>query len=191
MVLGLLILMIFLTFSPSYSQQKRHEFSVGYGMITSSQIADILSNVLLVTITIGEAAKVDNKYPGALVLSYKYAGRSRLAFGFTFVVDRASGKLAMSGNPVGTYSENYYTGAVEMDFRFINRERFCLYSGLGLGLTIRKGEYRYSETETSSNTFPAIQVTLLGFRIGDKVALFGELGGGYKGVFQGGVRIRI
>lgn len=183
--------LFFLTLGSAYGQERHHEFSVGYGLVTSSQIADILTNVLLITITIGQAAKVDNKYPGAFVLSYKHVGHSRLAFGFTFVSDRASGNLAMSGTPVGTYTENYYTGAVEMDFRFINRKSFCLYSGLGVGLTVRKGTYTYSETEKSSNSFPAINVTVLGFRIGDSIAFFGELGGGYKGVFHGGLRVRI
>ncbi|MCX8159343.1 MAG: hypothetical protein N3G18_00240 [Candidatus Saccharicenans sp.] len=186
-----LLLMSFFFVSPSSGQEKRHEFSAGYGLVTSSQIVDIFTNVLLITITIGQAAKVDNKYPGAFVLNYKYSGRSRLAFGFTFAVDRASGNLAMSGNPVGSYSENYYTGAVELDYRFINRKNFCLYSGLGLGLTVRKGKYTYSETETSSSALPAVNVTLLGFRVGDKIALFGELGGGYKGIFHGGVRFRL
>ncbi|MBC7349806.1 MAG: hypothetical protein H5U05_07535 [Candidatus Aminicenantes bacterium] len=188
MVLILVLALTFSLVSYSYGQQKRHEFSVGYGLVTSSQIADILTNLLVITITIGQATKVDNKYPGAFILSYKYAGRSRLAFGLTFAYDRASGNLAMSDTPVGTYSENYYTGAVEMDYRFINRKNFCLYSGLGLGLTVRKGTYTYSDTETSSSSFPVVQVTLLGFRIGDKIALFGEFGGGYKGVFHGGIR---
>ncbi len=189
--LSLLGLMTFFFISPSYGQERRHEFSLGYGMITSSQIVDIFTNVLLITITIGQASKVDNKYPGAFVLNYRYSGPSRLAFGFTFAADRASGNLAMSGNPVGTYTENYYTGAVEMDFRFINRRNFCLYSGLGVGLTVRKGTYTYSDTETSSSAFPVIQVTLIGFRVGDKIALFGELGGGYKGVLHGGVRFTL
>ncbi|MCR4409941.1 MAG: hypothetical protein QHH43_05390 [Candidatus Saccharicenans sp.] len=189
--MALLGLMVIFVLGPSYGQDKRHEFSVGYGMITSSQIVDIFTNVLLITITIGQASKVDNKYPGAIVLNYKYSGRSRLAFGFTLAIDRASGNLAMASTPVGTYSENYYTGAVELDYRFINRKNFCLYSGLGLGLTIRKGEYRYSDTETSSNALPAVNVTLLGFRVGDKIALFGELGGGYKGILHGGVRFSL
>ncbi|MGQ9801266.1 MAG: hypothetical protein ACUVRL_06355 [Candidatus Saccharicenans sp.] len=191
MVLILVLALTFSLFNYSYGQQKRHEFSVGYGLVTSSQIADILTNILLITITIGEAAKVDNKYPGAFILSYKYVGRSRLAFGLTFAYDRASGNLAMSGNPVGTYSENYYTGAAEIDYRFINRKNFCLYSGLGLGLTVRKGTYTYSDTETSTNSFPIVHVTLLGFRVGDKIAFFGELGGGYKGIFHCGIRASI
>jgi len=186
--LGLLAIIGFVFVNPSYGQQKRHEFSAGYGLVTSSQIVDIFTNILLISITIGQAAKVDNKYPGAFILSYKYVGRSRFGFGFTLAADRATGNLAMAGNPVGTYKENYYTGAVEMDYRFINRKNFCLYSGLGVGLTVRKGEYVYSDSETSSNTFPVVQVTLIGFRIGDKIALFGELGGGYKGVFHGGIR---
>lgn len=188
--IGMFLIVILLgsSFNLSYGQQKRHEFSASYGLVTSSQIADILTNILLITITIGQAAKVDNKYPGALVLSYKYVGKSRFGFGVTLALDRASGNLAMSGNPVGTYTEKYYTGAVEFDYRYINRKNFCLYSGLGLGLTVRKGEYRYSDTETSSNLLPAFQATLLGFRLGDKIALFGELGGGYKGVFLGGIR---
>lgn len=189
--IGLIGLMVFIVASPSYGQQKRHEFSAGYGMVTTSQIVDIFTNILLISITIGEAAKVDNKYPGAFVFSYKYSSGSRWAFGLTLAADRASGNLAMSGNPVGTYTENYYTGALEMDFRYINRENFCLYSGLGVGLTVRKGEYRYSETSTSSNSYPVVQVTLLGFRVGNKIALFGELGGGYKGVVHGGIRFSL
>ncbi|MDI6699221.1 MAG: hypothetical protein QME85_09845 [Candidatus Saccharicenans sp.] len=189
--IGLVGLMVFFVASPSYGQQKRHEFSAGYGMVTTSQIVDIFTNILLISITIGQAAKVDNKYPGAFVFSYKYSSGSRLGFGLTFAVDRASGNLAMSGVPVGTYTENYYTGALEMDYRYINRENFCLYSGLGVGLTVRKGEYRYSETSTSSDSYPVVQVTLLGFRVGNKIALFGELGGGYKGVVHGGMRFTL
>ncbi|MDI6844822.1 MAG: hypothetical protein QME28_01665 [Candidatus Saccharicenans sp.] len=188
---GIVVMMIFSLAGPAYSQQKRHEFSAGYGTVTTSQIVDIFTNVILISLTLGEAAKVDNKYPGAFVFSYKYSGGSRLGLGLTFAADRASGNLAMSGNPVGTYTENYYTGALEIDFRYINRENFCLYSGLGAGVTVRKGEYRYSDTEKSSSAYPVVQVTLLGFRLGNRIALFGEVGGGYKGVVHGGVRITL
>ncbi len=186
-ILGLL----FFTCGQTYAQSPRNEFSVAYGTVTSSQIVDILTNVLLITITIGKAAKVDNEYPGALVLTYKHSGKSRLGFGFTMAVDRARGNLAMNGVPVGTYTENYYTGALEADFRYINRKNFCLYSGVGVGLTLRKGKYTYSETEQSLTLLPAFQVTAIGFRVGDRIAFFGELGGGYKGVLHGGIRFTL
>lgn len=75
-----------------------------------------------------------------------------------------------------------------MDYCFINIKNICLYPGLGVGLTVRKGSYTYSDTENSTSSFSVVQVTLLGYRIGDRIALFGELDGGYKGVFQGGIR---
>ncbi|MGB9893335.1 MAG: hypothetical protein ACPLRA_02900 [Candidatus Saccharicenans sp.] len=51
-VLFLLPVLSVCLLSPSQGQQKRLEFLVGYRTITSSQIAEILTNVLVITITI-------------------------------------------------------------------------------------------------------------------------------------------
>ena len=68
----------------------------------------------------------------------------------------------------------YYTLAIESDYRYISKNSFQMYSGLGLGLLITNGEEDFSPI-----TF---NITALGFRVGRTIAAFAELGFGYKGI---------
>jgi hypothetical protein len=89
---------------------------------------------------------------------------------------------------VGDFREKNYVGAVELDYHWVMRPGFQLYSGAGFGVKVRSGTYTDgSETVTETKALPAFHLNAIGLRVGKKVGLFAELGIGYKGILAIGV----
>lgn len=88
---------------------------------------------------------------------------------------------------------NYHTIAGELQFNYIAKPYFRLYSGLGLGLTNYTEKYRPTtgNTETNSATHFNFQVTPIGLKVGNAIGFFGEVGFGYKGVICVGLYTRL
>lgn len=86
------------------------------------------------------------------------------------------------------FKETNYIGVLEVDYNWVMKKGFQLYSGAGFGVRVRKGTYNDQDsTETVSKALPTFHVNLLGFRIGRKVGIFGEGGFAYKGMFCAGL----
>jgi len=86
------------------------------------------------------------------------------------------------------YNDNYWQGMAGVRFRYLNKPMFCMYSGVGIGVTM---DY-YSETSasysrTGQKLLPAAQLTLLGFRVGRAISFFGEFGIGTNSIVNAGV----
>lgn len=91
-----------------------------------------------------------------------------------------------------SYDHNYWQGIATVRFRYINKPSFCMYSGVGLGVTM---DY-YTETNNGvskkrQRLLPAGQMTLLGFRVGRSVAFFGEFGFGTNQIVNAGISFKV
>lgn len=83
-----------------------------------------------------------------------------------------------------------YTVASELDFRYIRKEKFTMYSLIGLGYTFVDDHSEPTETgERLENHFD-MHVSFLGFRYGKDLGGFIELGAGYKGLINFGMNYR-
>lgn len=182
------ILALALLCAPLDAQKRRHDVSISYGVVTLDQVSDVLEDILTIVITLGTYSKQKMDFSGAPFLSYHFAPGGRFGFGLAAGTYRTTGGLESMDTPVGTFKETNTIAAVEMDYRWVYKPSFQLYSGLGAGLRFRKGEYHVGdELETTNNTLGTIHVNALGLRFGKQVGLFFELGFGYKGVFNGGL----
>jgi hypothetical protein len=171
-----------------FTQTRKHDFSLSYGGASIDQLADIFTDVLTIVITLGTFSKTDMKYTGVPFLTYHYSRNSKFGFGFAVGGYQSTGILNILDTVVGDFKETNYIGALELDYHWVMKKGFQLYSGAGLGVRIRKGTYHdLDSTDTVSKALPTFHVNLLGFRIGRNVGLFGELGAGYKGIFCGGL----
>jgi hypothetical protein len=185
-----LILMLVCLFlaSTGLAQTRRHDLSASFGIVTLDQVADILEDVLTVVITLGTYSKHDLEFSGAPFLTYHFSPQGRLGFGVALGTYSVEGDLQSGIGATGTFKENNYIGALEVDYRWILRRSFQLYSGVGLGLRLRHGTYAVEgSTETLNRTFPTFHLSVVGFRFGGKVGFFGELGAGYKGIISLGL----
>ena len=184
------LLLVFMISSLGFSQTRRHDISLSYGIATTDQIKDILKEVLSVVLTFGTARKENVSYPGAFFITYRYSTNSRFGFGLTAGLDSSKGDLIFLDENVGSFKENHFTFAAEVDYRWIMKQGFQLYSGLGAGVTVERITHdvdSYDEPHRFTNLSFAPQVTLLGLRFGRRIGVFAEIGGGYKGLVNIGV----
>lgn len=90
---------------------------------------------------------------------------------------------------------------LRLDYRYISRPRFQMYSGGAVGLMFGKGrtiQYDASGNVTSDDTDPwdfnsdgiPFHINLMGFRFGRKTAFFTELGIGFNSLIRVGVASR-
>jgi hypothetical protein len=171
-----------------FGQTRRHELSFSYGAVSMDQFADAFSDFLTIVITFGTFSKQDATYSGIPFLTYHYAPKSRFGFGVAVGGYQAKGNLEFLGDPVGDYKETNVIAALEIDYHWIMKGSFQLYSGGGIGLRFRKGTYHVEDsTDTLSQTLGTFHINLLGFRVGKRVGLFGEIGAGYKGLVNLGL----
>lgn len=171
---------------PAKAQFEKHEISASYGMVTVDQIADIFAQVLVVVLTLGNFEMDNQDYSGAWFLTYKYGVSYRLDLGLTAGLDRVKGNLLWDDELQGTFRQGHYTTAAEMTYRWVKKDLFTLYSGLGLGYTFTSiiTDPIAGESEKTNSGHATGQMNLLGLRIGKKFGVFTEFGFGYKGIIN-------
>jgi len=167
----------------------KNDISVSYGIITTDQVIDIESDILESIVTLGSYSTENTKYIGAIFLTYKYNVTKGLMLGAAVGTDRITEDVISDKNKSGELVKNNITIAFEGDYRYLAKEIFQMYSGIGVGYTFVNEKYTPisgDESTGSSNHFN-FQANLLGLRVGKSFGAFIELGIGYKGVFNFGL----
>lgn len=174
----------------SFAQERTHDLSFQFGFLSTDQITDIFEDIVLIVITLGNYYKEDMKFSAVPFLTYHYSANSRFGFGGALGFYSSSGDLVREGGDVvvGDFREKNTIAAAELDYHWIMRPGFQLYSGAGFGVRIRRGRYTDAgETDTGTKLLPAFHLNALGVRVGGKIGFFAELGIGYKGFLAAGV----
>jgi hypothetical protein len=186
--LVVLTLAAFVLTGAGFGQTRRHDLSLSYGVLSIDQMADVLQDVLTIVITLGTFSKNEVKYTGVPFLTYHHSRNDRFGFGFALGGYKSSGDLRIGDSTVGTFEESNYVGAAELDYRWVMRPGFQLYSGAGFGVRFRHGTYTQGEeTDTLNKALPTFHINALGLRFGKNIAFFAEIGAGYKGVLNAGI----
>ena len=185
-----LIALLFSLTTASFAQERRHDLSFQFGVLSPDQWLDIFGNLGLVIITLGNFYKDNMQFSGLPFLTYHYSSNSRFGFGGAIGYYGSWGDLVREGGElvVGDFHERNYTLAAELDYRWIMRPGLQVYSGAGFGIRIRRGRYT-DEDETTTKTFaiPSFHLNALGVRFGKKIGFFFEAGVGYKGMLSAGI----
>lgn len=198
-----------------YFKEKKHELRLSYGSVNDSEYYDFFrySSPFLSYYGGGYYygslnSPYSNTYLGAtkttgvIGASYFYnMSNLRFSFGGTFsytgyntdYLDRINDKKV--GNIKG------YNIALTPTVRYawISKEKFRLYSGVGVSLSLDGAKYKLNETdfnpdkiaESESKLHANLMVTPIGFSYGKDFFVFGEINlGGRVGNFVGGVGYR-
>ena len=185
---ALILTLAVLVLAPAgFGQTRRHDLSLSYGVLSSDQLTDIFEDIVTIVLTFGTFGKTDQEFTGVPFLTYHYSSNSRFGFGAAIGGYDSSGHLQFAGDDVGTFKEKNYIAAVELDYHWIMKPSFQMYSGAGVGVRYRKGTYETTESDTVSKVLPAFHLNALGIRFGRKIGFFLEMGIGYKGLLSGGV----
>ncbi|GHU99700.1 hypothetical protein FACS1894159_04160 [Bacteroidia bacterium] len=182
---------------PQQPQRFRNEVSAGAGVLSNSDILNFATNVVISTITLTAYTSRNMHWTGTFHASYKNMISKHSAIGGTLAYCGNTADAYAGNTMKGRFHNNYYTMAAEYDLRYINKPIFNLYSTIGLGATIYHLSYKPlsgSDNDASATSgtmgYFDFQLSLLGFRVGNRFGAFGELGVGYKGILNGGIFMR-
>jgi len=182
-----LTLAAFIFSTAGFGQTRTHDVSLQYGFLSIDQLTDIFTDILTIVITLGTFSKDEVEYTGVPFLTYHYSANSRFGFGGAIGGYSSRGVLQVGNIDTGTFKEQNFIAAAELDYHWIMREGLQVYSGAGFGVRYRRGTYETTETETHNRVLPTFHLNAIGVRFGRKVGFFLELGAGYKGILSGGI----
>jgi len=194
-----LTLSVVILCSTVYSQEKKHELSIGVGLLSDVQIFAMVGDVLGTVFSLGYGMEPGDKYNFITPhINYRYSFAKWFSLGVTLNFDHNNVYIAKdldgSGSVNGSewdnkveYNRYYYTMAIEGIFNYLNKPNVRLYGLVGFGGTLTN----VPDFEVFKNTvIPNFQINPFGVSFGDKIAGYFELGYGYKGILNAGIAYR-
>jgi hypothetical protein len=169
-----------------------HELALGYGRISSVEIATDYVNFL--SVFVGNRTPFIHNNTGSIALAYKYRFNKVASLGATYVFEGFDVDMSQAGEVKSKGRITYHTVAMECDFRYLTRPAVTLYSTLGVATSI--GTFESNEVGSDvitrkSSVTPIFHVSLLGIKVGSQRAGgLVELGIGYKGLVNVGGYVR-
>jgi len=194
----LAILSVALSAQSYYRSYDHHDISVSYGMFLPDQFNKLNSSML--NDLYPEQRYVGDEYTstGAVFLTYRHVFNNELfLWGITAGLSNSSSQVYNVGQYEGELKRQYYTVAIEWEYRYVNQGNVQVYSGLGLGFTYGTEELTPPPSEVSTApssgdiSSVAYQVNAIGVRIGKKFGGYAEFGYGYKGIFNIGFSVQL
>jgi opacity protein-like surface antigen len=136
-----------------------------------------------------------NSMSGTFMAGFARSLNPVIAVGFQMsytTIDRSGTNYDYSYPPTSAITEkmtdNLWQGLASVRFRYLNKPSFCMYSGIGMGVTMDFYQKNYDDVITKGQKLlPAAQLTLLGFRFGRALSFFGEFGVGTNSILNAGV----
>jgi hypothetical protein len=160
-------------------------------MASTPEIIDAFTGILSYPASLGIISTSNLKSTGAMHINYKFAIENKWILGATTGFSDTTQDISVNNAVIGEQKYRALTFAIESDYRYISNPSFQIYSGLGAGITINKGEFEPNSTKETSihdnSSYFNYKVTALGLRVGKKLAGFLELGFGYKGILSAGI----
>ena len=124
----------FVLTTAGFGQTRRNDLSLSYGVLSIDQLADVFTDVVTIVLTLGTFGKQDVKYTGVPFLTYHMSRNDRFGFGAALGGYSSSGLLRVGDADIGSFKENNIVAAAELDYHWIMRPGFQLYSGVGFGV---------------------------------------------------------
>lgn len=176
----------------SYAQLQKHGFNISAGVYSSNVFDAVSTDILSDQQINGMISKNIETQTGAIFITYRYFPSGKLSLGWTAGLERLTGDIQIDASGAGRYYNDYYTGAFEIDYRYVLKRRFQVYSGGALGVTFKNESNEIpSYTESEQDILLAYQLNAVGIRFGGIAGVFVEAGFGYKGFIKFGLNLQL
>lgn len=175
-----LLLALLMPFTLS-AQDYRHEISVSYGLLSFSNVYDMLS-------VLPENSKYSqleiDKMLGPVSVEYYNRVSSWLSVGLTGVYSSMEGDVIDNNKTSYHFRGKHITAMPGLKLHWLRTDGFNMYSKAALGASFGK------DRENKSNVILNFQVSPVGIEFGTHFCVFGEFGFGEQGVLNLGVRAK-
>lgn len=183
---------IALQFTLASAQLQRHGFNISIGGFSSNFFDAVSEDIAIDPTFDGPVSKTISEQTGSIFVTYRYFPSGKFSIGISGGIERVKGDIQVNAENVGIYYNDYFTGAIEFDYRYISKSRIQLYSGGGLGITFNEEKNEFPFLQDSNEEFKlAYQANIIGFRYGGIFGAFIEAGYGYKGILKFGFNIQL
>lgn len=178
---------------PSYDN---NDLKISYGLFEPDQFMNVESAMLNDQFEDLRYLRDNFSSIGNIFISYSKLNRAENIFwGVTVGYGSNKSEIYYLGQYTGDLKRQFFTGAANMQYRYVNRGLIQVYSGLGLGLTFVQESLSatavHPEKTNGVIIRPAYQLNVAGARVGNKVAGFVEFGYGYNGIVNFGLSIQL
>lgn len=180
----------------SYTLDKRHQISIGYGILTPSHCS-IIMPYLMEYIGPEPAYRYKGACYGAIQIGYTFRCTKVIGVGLYYICDPRIVKL-YNDQLIGKINWTTHTLLPTLKINWLNKRVVTMYSKVGLGLSINQcgiKNYQPDQFEIQApqhRVYFAYQFTLVGIEIGEnQYAGFLQMGIGMEGWFSAGFRIRL
>ena len=181
----------------SHTLDKRHQISIGYGILSSVQLNSILSYWGYHNIDFNNPLHCESYTYGAIQIGYSYRITKVIGVGMYYVCEPRITKV-YNDQLACKLNLTTHTLLPTLKVNWLNRRVVTMYSKAGLGISFSQlGIKNYQPeriviTPDNQRVFFAYQLTLVGIELGnDQYAGFLQLGAGMEGWFCAGFRIRL
>jgi len=198
----LLILIIAFFSQNSFSQDyyrsyDHHDIMIGYGQFIPDQFKSVYTSMLNDLYPSRRYVRDNYSSIGTIFFTYRHIFKNELfLWGITAGMSNSKSEIYNVGQYEGELKRQFYTVAIEWEYRYVNQGPVQVYSGLGLGFTYATETLtpppESSKSESTGNISNiAYQVNVAGVRLGKKYGGFVELGYGYKGIINVGFSVQL
>ncbi|KPQ13676.1 MAG: hypothetical protein HLUCCX10_12420 [Algoriphagus marincola HL-49] len=184
LALGLFIILV--TIFNSSAQESKVEVRAGYGILSAQAMGSVLSNSIVGGLSGYE--KTDISTGGVFMFSLLFNPSNRISFGLDFGYEKLDVLYESPSQPNVTSTDRFITVMPRIDLRYVNKEAYSLYGSLAAGgsfLSAGRGN------ESEQGVAFAYQITPIGIRFGNNIALFAEAGFGFRGLLNAGLSVRL
>lgn len=191
--LFLLSMLFIFCLSGINAQYKKNEIELGIGLWNLNEIINTATDIIISSVP-QQAEMANGNSLGSIHVGYKYRPFERLGVGGLFAFDYAYADAMLHDQKIGKFVKHHYTLAAEVDYIYLNFEKFKMYALGGVGGTIYNLNYLddVNSNENDSNNIPyfTFQITPIGIKYGERFGGFLEVGFGYRGILNAGVFVR-
>lgn len=182
------------------TKKRAVEIKAGYGVLTAPNIFEGIATGLAESTVSSGYTSVDLTGSGAFIGSVIFSPDSRISFGLDVIYDISKVTFIYDPSQNPTYlKENTETSYLSflgrLDYKYINKPNFKLYSSLGVGIAIRNAENITANNSalnsSASNMGGSFQLTPLGISVGNSISFWAEAGLGFRGTFSAGISVKL
>ncbi len=164
------------------------ELHAGYGLLSAPDLITGFANIFTTALLPGMIERVDSKGFGTAFGGVDYYLSNRFTLGGQYYFSSFEHHYEMQNESIAILKTQYHTLALRGKGIWVSRQFFQLYSAIAAGPSFVVAENDMNETK--QNTEFAFQVSPVGIRVGNHIALFLEGGFGFQGMISGGLSLR-
>jgi len=176
----------------------RNDIRLSYGITTINEIGlgfnyMLFGSLIVLPFSHDTVFNINVSGYGAFSFQYQYRVSKVVSIGGVLSFNPIKSSITFDHKTFGAISSYFITLMPRIDFTYVQRGIFSMYSGFAIGGTymIMKSNYSNKPDDSTTGFTLGFQVNCVGFRVGKDISGFAEFGFGSLGIVNFGFSARL